>query len=68
NCYSPIHDIIACIVKSKFNIQYIDIHDDNIQPNVIAIEENDSIIFQWNTTEKQSIQQIQPFIIDQTNQ
>ncbi|CAF4237631.1 unnamed protein product [Rotaria socialis] len=63
-----IHDIIACIVKSKFKVSYIDITNDNIQPNIISIEQHDSIIFQWNTTEKQSVQQIQPFTVDQTNQ
>lgn len=63
-----IHDIIACVVKSKFNMKFIDITDDGIQPQVMTIEQNDSIIFQWNVTGKQTIQQIEPFIMDQTNQ
>ncbi|CAF3704714.1 unnamed protein product [Rotaria sp. Silwood1] len=65
---NQIHDIIVCIIKDNYHIKYIEITDTNIQPNIISIEQNDSIIFQWNTTQKQTIVQIEPFIIDPLNQ
>jgi hypothetical protein len=65
---NQIHDIIACIIKEKYRIKYIEITDTNIQPNIIRIEQYDSIIFEWNTKEKQTIVQIEPFIMDEIQQ
>jgi hypothetical protein len=65
---NQIHDIIICIIKEKYQIKYIEITDTNIQPNIISIEQNHSIIFEWNTQEKQTIAQINPFLMDNVKQ
>ncbi|CAF3224711.1 unnamed protein product [Rotaria sp. Silwood2] len=65
---NQIHDIIVCIIKDNYHIKHIEITDTNIQSNLISIEQNDSIIFEWNTTQKETIVQIEPFIFDQINQ
>jgi hypothetical protein len=65
---NQIHDIIICIIKEKYQIKHIEITDTNIQPNFIRIEQNNSIIFNWNTKQKQTIVQIEPFIIDEVKQ
>jgi hypothetical protein len=65
---NQVHDIFVCIIKEKYRIKRIEITDTDIQPNIITIEQNDSIIFEWNTKEKQSIVQIEPFILDEVKQ
>ncbi|UJR13408.1 hypothetical protein I4U23_000423 [Adineta vaga] len=65
---NQIHDIITCLIKEKYQIECIEITDMNIQPNRVIIEQNDSIIFEWNTKEKQTIVQIDPFFIDENKQ
>jgi hypothetical protein len=65
---NQIHDIIVCIIKEKYRIKHIEITDTHIQPNVTRIEQNDSIVFEWNTKEKQSLVQIEPFTIDEDKQ
>jgi hypothetical protein len=65
---NQIHDIIVCIIKEKYRIKHIEITDTHIQPNVTRIEQNDSIVFEWNTKEKQTIVQIEPFLIDDDKQ
>ena len=63
-----IHDIFVCIIKEKYQIKYIEITDMDIQPNIITIEQNDSIVFEWNTKQEQTIVQIEPFILDDVKQ
>lgn len=65
---NQVHDIIVCIIKGKYRTKHIEITDISIQPNVIFIEQNDSIIFEWNTEQKQTIVQIEPFNVDPMNQ
>ncbi|CAF3616975.1 unnamed protein product [Adineta steineri] len=65
---NQIHDIMVCIIKDKYQIKHIEITDINIQPNIISIEQNDSIIFEWNTKEKQTLIQIDPYLIDKNTQ
>jgi len=65
---NQIHDIIVCIIKEKYRIKHIEITDMDIQPNIISIEQNDSIIFEWNTKQKQTLVQIEPFIMDEIKQ
>lgn len=65
---NQIHDIIVCIIKDKYRIEHIQITDTHIQPNVTRIEQNDSIVFQWNTNEKQTMGQIEPFTVDRVKQ
>ena len=57
---NELHDMIICIVKGKYWRKYVRITDTDIQPNLISIEQNHSIVFQWNVEEKQT----EPFLID----
>jgi hypothetical protein len=68
NDKNQIHDITVCVINDTYKIKYIQINDNNIQPNIIRIEQNDWIIFQWNTVREQTIVQIEPFHIDQNEQ
>lgn len=65
---NQIQDIIVCIIKEKYRIQRIEITDTHIQSNVTRIEQNDVILFEWNTKDKQTIGQIEPFNIDHVQQ
>ena len=65
---NQIQDIIVCVIKEKYRIEYIQITDTHIQPNVTRIEQNDVVVFEWNTNEQQTIGQIEPFTIDQVQQ
>jgi hypothetical protein len=65
---NQIHDIFVCIIKEKYQIKHIEITDMDIQPNIITVEQNDSIVFEWNTKQEQTIVQIEPFILDDVKQ
>lgn len=65
---NQIHDIIVCIIKDKYRFEHIQITDTDIQPNVIQIEEKDFIVFEWNTKEKQTMRQMEPFSVDRVKQ
>ena len=65
---NQIQDIIVCVIKEKYRIEYIQITDTHIQPNVTRIEQNDVVVFEWNTNEQQTIGQIEPFTIDEGQQ
>ncbi|CAF0883109.1 unnamed protein product [Adineta steineri] len=65
---NKIHDVIVCIINESYEMKLIEIADNNIQPNIIWIEQNDWIVFDWNTKTKQSVTQIEPFTIDQQKQ
>lgn len=66
---NQIHDIIVCVIKDKYRITSVELTDTNIQPNVIQIEQNDIVQFQWNTKQqKQMFGQIEPFNVDQQTQ
>ena len=65
---NQIHDITVCIVKERYKIKHIEVTDTIIEPNIIWIEQNDSIVFEWNTQRKQTIAQIEPFILDEKQQ
>ncbi|CAF1395009.1 unnamed protein product [Rotaria sordida] len=64
---NQIHDIIVCVINEKYKIKYIEITD-NIPPNIVWIEQHDWVIFEWNTTCKQTIVQIEPFPTDENQQ
>jgi hypothetical protein len=68
NDINQIHDITVCVIDNKYKIKHIKITDDNIQPNIIWIEQCDWIIFEWKTTCKTTIVQIEPFHIDENQQ
>ncbi|CAF1154189.1 unnamed protein product [Adineta ricciae] len=65
---NQLRDIIAVIVDNTYKIKHVQITDDEIQPQLINIEENDWIMFDWSTTASQSIVQIEPFRIDECTQ
>ena len=65
---NQLRDIIAVIVDNTYKIKHVQISDDEIQPQLIHIEENDWIMFDWSTTASQNIVQIEPFRIDECTQ
>ncbi|CAF0920401.1 unnamed protein product [Adineta ricciae] len=65
---NQIHDIITCIIKDKYQMQHVEITESQIQPEKIFIEQDDSILFEWNTKEKQTFVQIHPNLVDHNHQ
>ncbi|UJR19905.1 hypothetical protein I4U23_023037 [Adineta vaga] len=61
---NQIHDITVCVVNNTYNRKYVSITDYDIRPNFLTIEQDEWVIFEWDTTNKQSIVQIEPFHID----
>jgi hypothetical protein len=66
---NQIHDVTVCVVNDTYRIKHIEINDkNNNQPNLIWIELNDWVVFEWNTKRKQTIVQIEPFTVDENRQ
>lgn len=63
-----IHDITVCVINSKYGMKQVKITDNQISQNIIRIERNDWILFQWNTGYKPIISQIKPSNIDENQQ
>ena len=55
---NQIHDILVCTINKKHSIKHRQLknNDDDEQTSTIVIEQNDSIVFQWNTEEKLHVQ------------
>ena len=62
---NEVQDITVCIVNDTYKVKHVKITDNTIEPNLIWIDQGDSIAFEWNTKRKQTIVQIEPFSIDQ---
>ena len=67
---NQLHDIITCVIDTKYKsqIKSIKITDNNIQPNKIAIEQNDWILFEWDTEREGISIQIEQLYTDENEQ
>ena len=68
---NQVHDMTVCVINDTYKIKHIEIKDDNNNtdpPNPIWIELNDWVVFEWNTKRKQTIVQIEPYIVDEKKQ
>lgn len=64
---NQIHDVAVCIVNDTYKVKHIQINENNIEPNLIWIDQGDSIAFEWKTKRKQTIVQIEPFSVNKQN-
>ncbi|CAF1635817.1 unnamed protein product [Didymodactylos carnosus] len=57
-----IHDILVCIVQNNYKYKYVQLTNDNgIESKPIWIDEDDTIIWEWDTKKKQSITQVDSY-------
>lgn len=63
-----LHDITACIVNGKHHIRHIKITDRTVPRELILIEQNDWVLFEWNIKGKLNIVQMESFHVYQNQQ
>lgn len=68
NDTNEVHDITVCIVNDTYKVKHIKITDNNIEPNLIWIDQGDSVALEWETKRKQTIVQVEPYTVDQQRQ
>lgn len=56
-----LHDIIVCVINDKPDIRHIKLNDDNIPRDIIVIEQNDWVFFEWDIEGNLNVAQIQSF-------
>ena len=67
---NQLHDITTCVINTKYKVQFesIKITGNNIQPNIISIEQNDWLHFEWDTEREETSIQIEQLYIDENKQ
>lgn len=58
---NQIHDITACVVNRNHAIRHIRINDDNIPRDIITIEQNDWVLFEWDFKSKPNVAKVESF-------
>ncbi|CAF0736434.1 unnamed protein product [Didymodactylos carnosus] len=66
--HKAVKDILVCIVENSYRYKYVRLTDDNNELKPIVIDQDDWIIWEWDTKKKQSIKQIDPYKLDDKNQ